>query len=54
MIPNEEGLQNIRNLRRCAESMPILLCTGLLKTDEAGMLLQQGNIDILRKPVSHE
>jgi PAS domain S-box-containing protein len=50
MIPKEEGKQNIQRLRQCAPHLPILLCTGMLKPDEAGQLLEQGNIDTLRKP----
>jgi len=50
MIPREVGLENIRNLRQKLPDLPILLCTGLVKADEAGMLLEQGNVSILRKP----
>jgi two-component system, cell cycle sensor histidine kinase and response regulator CckA len=50
MIPKEDGLENIQLLRQERPNLPILLCTGLVKTDEAGQLLEQGNISILRKP----
>ena len=50
MIPKEDGLQNIQKLRTFAPDLPILLCTGIVKTDEAGQFLQQRGIEILRKP----
>jgi two-component system cell cycle sensor histidine kinase/response regulator CckA len=50
MIPQEEGVQNFQKIRERFPTMPILLCTGLLQTDDAVQILQQGGVDLLRKP----
>ena len=54
MIPREEGLQNIKKIRQCAPSLPILLCTGLLKTDEAGLAARAGQHRHSAQAISHE
>jgi PAS domain S-box-containing protein len=50
MIPKEDGPVNFRALRQARPKVPILLCTGLVQTDLAQTLLQEGAADLLRKP----
>ncbi len=50
MIPKEEGVENIQKLRQAAPDLPILLCTGVVKTEEAEQALRQRGVEILRKP----
>jgi PAS domain S-box-containing protein len=50
MIPGEQGHQSFRAIRKQCARTPILLCTGLLQTGEAPVLLNEGAVDVLRKP----
>ncbi|MBI2805051.1 MAG: response regulator [Planctomycetes bacterium] len=50
MIPKEEGLANFHLLREVRPATPILLCTGLLQTDQAAELISEGGVALLRKP----
>jgi two-component system cell cycle sensor histidine kinase/response regulator CckA len=50
MIPHEDGVQNFQTLRGQFPQVPILLCTGLLQADYAPKLLQEGAVDLIRKP----
>ena len=50
MIPREEGRANFSRVRAHLPATPILLCTGLVQNDLAQELLQEGAIDLLRKP----
>jgi CheY-like chemotaxis protein len=50
MIPREVGGATFSRLQTAAPQVPILLCTGLVQTDLAQQLLQQGAMDLLRKP----
>jgi two-component system cell cycle sensor histidine kinase/response regulator CckA len=50
MIPREEGAKTFQVLRERYPGLPILLCTGLLQPDQGGQLLQNGAVDLLRKP----
>lgn len=50
MIPREEGGKTLATLRRHYPDLPVLLCTGLLQTDDASDLLSQGATGLLRKP----
>ena len=50
MIPKEDGSANFRALRAARPQLPVLLCTGLVQTDIAQTLLQEGAADLLRKP----
>jgi PAS domain S-box-containing protein len=50
MIPREEGGATFSRLQSMVPQVPILLCTGLVQTDLAQQLLQQGAVDLLRKP----
>jgi DNA-binding response OmpR family regulator len=50
MIPKEEGRTNFNLLRQARPEMPILLCTGVVQTDQASDLLREGAVGMLRKP----
>ena len=50
MIPKEEGRANFDQIRRTYPKLPILLCTGLVQTDQAAELLKEEGVDLLRKP----
>jgi two-component system response regulator BaeR len=50
MIPHEDGAANYRMLRACCPDLPILLCTGLVQSNDASVLLEQGAVSLLRKP----
>jgi PAS domain S-box-containing protein len=50
MIPHEDGVQNFQTLRGRFPGVPILLCTGLLQAEHAPKLLQEGAVDLIRKP----
>lgn len=50
MIPGEDGLANFRQLRELRPDVPVLLCTGLVRENEATELLREGAISLLRKP----
>ena len=50
MIPKEDGRNNFHQIRRVRPGLPILLCTGMVQTDQAADLLSEGAVDLLRKP----
>ncbi|MBI3821112.1 MAG: response regulator [Planctomycetes bacterium] len=50
MIPKEEGSTNFRLLREARPTLPILLCTGVVQTDQASELQREGAVGMLRKP----
>ena len=50
MIPKEEGRTNFHLLRQARPDLPILLCTGLVETEQAAELLSEGTVGLLRKP----
>jgi CheY-like chemotaxis protein len=50
MIPREEGADNFRALRAVQPRLPVLLCTGLVQSEQADELLRQGAAGVLRKP----
>ncbi len=50
MIPSEEGSKTFQTLRQGYPNTQVLLCTGLLQADHATDLLDQGAVDLLRKP----
>jgi signal transduction histidine kinase/CheY-like chemotaxis protein len=50
MIPKEEGRTNFQLIRQMRPKLPILLCTGLVQTDQATELLREERVDLLRKP----
>lgn len=50
MIPREDGGRTLATLRQHYPDLPVLLCTGLLQTDDASDLLGQGAAGLLRKP----
>ena len=50
MIPREDGRANFQAIRRACPEAPILVCTGLVHTDQASELLSEGAVDLLRKP----
>jgi PAS domain S-box-containing protein len=50
MIPKEEGRTNFQLIRQIRPRLPILLCTGLVQTDQATELLREERVDLLRKP----
>ncbi len=50
MIPKEEGRTNFSLIRQARPTLPILLCTGLVQTDQAAELLQEKAVGLLRKP----
>jgi two-component system, cell cycle sensor histidine kinase and response regulator CckA len=50
MIPKEEGRANFDLIRQARPILPILLCTGLVQTDQAAELLREGAVGLLRKP----
>ena len=50
MIPKEEGRGNFYLIRQARPKLPILLCTGLVQTDQAAELLREEAVDLLRKP----
>lgn len=49
-IPKEDGRENFRTIRAARPGLPILLCTGMVQTDQAADLLSEGAVDLLRKP----
>ena len=50
MIPKEEGVANFRQIRQLRPQLPVLLCTGLVQSEQASELLRQGVAALLRKP----
>ncbi len=50
MIPNEDARESFQKLRAICRGIPVLLCTGMLQTDQATELLREGSVDLLRKP----
>ncbi len=50
MIPGEDGRVTFQQVRTNYPQIPVLLCTGLLQTDQAAELLSDGSVDLLRKP----
>jgi two-component system cell cycle sensor histidine kinase/response regulator CckA len=50
MIPKEEGSANFSSIRQARPTLPILLCTGLVHTDQAAELLRKDAVGLLRKP----
>lgn len=50
MIPKEDGRSNFQTIRKERPSLPILVCTGLVQTDQAADLVRQAPADLLRKP----
>jgi DNA-binding response OmpR family regulator len=50
MIPKEDGRDNFHKIRQARPGLPILLCTGMVQTDQAAELLSEGAVDLLRKP----
>ena len=50
MIPKEDGRGNFHRLRQARPDLAVLLCTGLVDTDQAAELLKEGAVDLLRKP----
>jgi two-component system cell cycle sensor histidine kinase/response regulator CckA len=50
MIPREDGLENFQALRRHYPTIPILLCTGMLQAEHAPRLLEERDVDLIRKP----
>jgi two-component system, cell cycle sensor histidine kinase and response regulator CckA len=50
MIPKEEGRTNFNLIRQARPALPILLCTGLVQTDQAAELVREGAVGLLRKP----
>ena len=50
MIPHEDCRDSFHQLRAVSPGIPVLLCTGLLQTDQATELLREGAVDLLRKP----
>ncbi|MCI0683982.1 MAG: response regulator [Gemmataceae bacterium] len=50
MIPREDGAANFRTIHAAHPHIPILLCTGLVQTDLAQALLEEGAVELLRKP----
>lgn len=50
MIPREEGASSFKQFRQRFPGIPVLLCTGLLQTDQGQKLLNEGAVDLLRKP----
>lgn len=50
MIPKEEGRSNFNLIRQAQPALPILLCTGLVQTDQASELLREPAVGLLRKP----
>jgi len=50
MIPKEEGAANFQKIRQACPHVPILLCTGLVQTEEEAGLLREGAVGLVRKP----
>lgn len=50
MIPKEDGRDNFHKFRQIRPDLPILLCTGMVQTDQAAELLCEEAVDLLRKP----
>jgi PAS domain S-box-containing protein len=50
VIPKEEGSATFSMLRQARPELPILICTGLVQTDQAAALLREGAVGLLRKP----
>ena len=50
MIPKEDGRHNFHLIRQMRPGLPILLCTGLVQTDQATELLREEQVSPLRKP----
>lgn len=50
MIPREDGYANFLALRQVQPTLPILICTGLVQTDQVLDLVREGAVDLLRKP----
>jgi two-component system, cell cycle sensor histidine kinase and response regulator CckA len=50
MIPKEDGRANFQLLREARPALPILLCTGLVHTEQASDLLREEGVALLRKP----
>lgn len=50
MMPEEDGASTFERLRELRPSLPILLCTGLLDGNLAPQLMQDGPVNLLRKP----
>jgi PAS domain S-box-containing protein len=50
MIPKEDGQTNFQNVRKARPEVPILVCTGLVHTDQAMEVMRAGAVQVLRKP----
>jgi DNA-binding response OmpR family regulator len=50
MIPKEDGRTNFRTIRDARPQLPILLCTGLVQTEQAADLLREPGVALMRKP----
>src|SRR5512133_3178649 len=54
MMPNRDGLETLKEIRRISDSLPVIVVSGASSTMNVVSAMRYGATDFLCKPVSHE
>lgn len=54
MMPNRDGIETLKEIRRISESLPVIVVSGASSTMNVVSAMRHGATDFLCKPVAHE
>src|SRR5207244_574755 len=54
MMPNRDGIETLREIRRMSDSLPVIVVSGASSTINVVAAMKNGATDFLCKPVAHE
>jgi len=54
MMPNRDGIETLKEIRRISESLPVIVVSGASSTMNVVSAMRNGATDFLCKPVAHE
>jgi len=54
MMPNRDGMETLKEIRRISESIPVIVVSGASSTINVVTAMKNGATDFLCKPVAHE
>jgi len=54
MMPNRDGIDTLREIRRISETLPVIVVSGASATNNVVTAMKSGATDFLCKPVAHE